>query len=76
MEGDHILVVTATDAAGNIASQTVHSTLAAAVPAYSIARINPSGGNWSNPANWDTGRVPGNNDDVLISVTNKDNYYL
>ncbi|HEV3298069.1 MAG TPA: malectin domain-containing carbohydrate-binding protein [Planctomycetaceae bacterium] len=33
-----------------------------------ISWINPSGGNWSNPLNWNGGQVPGPYDDVLINV--------
>ena len=38
--------------------------------AYSaeIKWVNPSGGNWSNPANWSTGSVPGTNDDAVIDL--------
>jgi len=28
--------------------------------------INSTGGNWSNPANWDSSHVPGTNDNVFI----------
>jgi hypothetical protein len=35
---------------------------------YSVTWVNPKGGNWSDPANWDTGHVPGASDNVLIDV--------
>ncbi|MCE9591901.1 MAG: Ig-like domain-containing protein [Planctomycetes bacterium] len=34
----------------------------------SIGWINTAGGFWDDPANWDAGRVPGANDDVIIDV--------
>src|SRR5262249_43137880 len=30
--------------------------------------VNPAGGDWSNPTNWSTGRLPGLLDDVVIDV--------
>jgi hypothetical protein len=39
------------------------------VSPYSGIWINPSGGNWSDPTNWQSGVVPGFNDDILIDVT-------
>jgi hypothetical protein len=33
-----------------------------------IRWINPAGGFWDDPANWDAGRLPGPSDDVLIDV--------
>ena len=30
--------------------------------------INPGGGDWNNPANWSTGKLPGPDDDVLIAT--------
>jgi hypothetical protein len=33
-----------------------------------IRWINPAGGFWDDPANWDAGRLPDQNDDVLIDV--------
>jgi hypothetical protein len=33
-----------------------------------VSWINPAGGDWSNPANWSTGQLPGANDDVVIKV--------
>jgi membrane-associated phospholipid phosphatase len=39
------------------------------VSPYSAVWINPNGGNWSDPTNWQSGFVPGFNDDVLIDVT-------
>lgn len=37
---------------------------------YSAVWVNPNGGEWTVPSNWDTGKVPGPNDDVLIDVPN------
>ena len=33
-----------------------------------IVWVNPAGGFWDDPNNWDTGVVPGPTDDVLIDV--------
>ena len=37
------------------------------VPA-TVTWINPAGGNWNVAANWDTGAVPGIDDDAVIDV--------
>ncbi|MGH7140109.1 MAG: Ig-like domain-containing protein, partial [Pirellulales bacterium] len=66
--GDYSLVVHAAmiaDTAGNMLGQT-DLTSTFHVAQYTEAWINPSGGNWSDPANWDSGRVPGAGDVVLI----------
>src|SRR5689334_13337588 len=34
--------------------------------AANVTWTNSSGGNWSNPANWDSGSVPGSSDNALI----------
>gem|GEM_PF-5919863 len=36
--------------------------------ATDISWVNPAGGNWSNPTNWDAGRVPSNGDKALITI--------
>jgi hypothetical protein len=36
---------------------------------YSAVWDNPDGGNWSDPANWDSGAVPGSGADVSIDIT-------
>lgn len=36
------------------------------VNAATISWINPAGGNWSNPVNWDAGTVPGSGDNAQI----------
>jgi hypothetical protein len=33
-----------------------------------ISWVNPTSGNWDNPANWSTGKVPGRGDDVVIQT--------
>ncbi len=38
----------------------------AQTPSCSVSWINPSGGDWSTPPNWDTGAVPTATDDVCI----------
>src|SRR5262245_55420417 len=37
------------------------------VPA-TLRFINPAGGDWDTPTNWDEGRIPGMNDDVVIDL--------
>src|SRR6185295_5107686 len=57
------------DRAGNSLGATnfvSHFTVKAATAVF----VNPTGGNWDNPANWDTQQVPGANDDVLIDTGN------
>ena len=50
---------------GNVTSSSRSCT----VLQSSAVWINPNGGNWSNPANWASGAVPGLGDNVLIDVT-------
>src|SRR5207249_4837203 len=35
--------------------------------AFSAIWINPNGGDWSDPTNWQNGQVPGASDEVLIN---------
>jgi hypothetical protein len=35
-----------------------------------VTWINPAGGNWDTPSNWNTGALPGAGDDVIIPVLN------
>ena len=54
-----------TDIAGNALGVTDiirHFTIKQATAVW----INPAGGNWDDPTNWDTGKVPGPTDDVLL----------
>ncbi|HUY88576.1 MAG TPA: DUF4214 domain-containing protein, partial [Pirellulales bacterium] len=66
--GDYTLVIHAAliaDTAGNLlGSADLTSTFH--VAQYSDVWINPNGGKWSDPTNWDSGRVPGAGDVVLI----------
>ncbi|HQU42601.1 MAG TPA: choice-of-anchor D domain-containing protein [Pirellulales bacterium] len=68
--GDYQLVINAPelkDMAGNelgAASITSSFTIAQ----YSDVWINAAGGDWNTASNWDSGKVPGPNDDVLIDV--------
>jgi len=56
-----------TDRPGNpLGSGNVTSSFT--VLQYSAVWINPNGGDWSDPANWDLGVVPGVGDDVLIDI--------
>jgi hypothetical protein len=69
--GDYTLTIHAamiTDVAGNaLGTSDLTSTLH--VAPYTEVWLNPSGGDWNDPSNWDTGRVPTSGDDVLISVS-------
>jgi hypothetical protein len=68
--GNYQFVVNAaavTDRAGN-ALGTGNQTTNFQVKQYSATWVNANGGDWSNPANWLTGVVPGAGDDVLINV--------
>ncbi|MFQ5702731.1 MAG: hypothetical protein ACE5HT_01780 [Gemmatimonadales bacterium] len=44
-------------------------TLNATAQAATVRWTNPAGGNWSNPANWDLGVVPGAGSTVIIDLT-------
>ena len=58
-----------TDRSGNtLGSGSVKTSFD--VSSYAVSWINPNGGDWSNPANWDSGVVPGVGDNVVIDVTN------
>ena len=68
--GNYQLVIHAanvTDRAGNTLGSSDIVTSFAIVSA-TIAWINPNGGNWDEPTNWDTGVVPGSSDQVAIST--------
>ena len=57
-----------TDRLGNpLGSGSVSSKFT--VLQYSAVWINPLGGDWSDPLNWSSGKVPETGDDVLIDVT-------
>ena len=68
--GSHEIVIdtlSITDRAGNplgTETQTSHFSVVDATAVW----INPAGGFWDVPANWDTGVVPTNVDDVLIDA--------
>ncbi len=58
-----------TDRSGNpLGSSNLTSSFT--VLQYSAVWINPNGGDWSTPSNWESGVVPGPGDSVLIDVTN------
>ena len=38
------------------------------VQASTAVRVNPAGGDWADPNNWDSGAVPTANDDVVIDI--------
>ncbi len=67
---DYQLVInsaTVTDRAGNaIGGDDFTSSFT--VAEADVAWINPDGGFWDDPANWDTGQVPLPGDDVFIGV--------
>lgn len=42
--------------------------LAGVVRADEIRWINPQGGDWNEPGNWDLGRVPGEGDVVIVDI--------
>ncbi len=73
-EGSYQLVIHApsvTDRAGNAlgAGDLISSfRIASIVRQPTIQWINPAGGFWDDPANWDDGRLPGTDDDVLIDM--------
>jgi hypothetical protein len=65
----HVVINTAAikDRAGNrIAGPNV--TTSFTIAQGTILWTNSAGGDWSNPANWDLGRVPNAGDDVYISA--------
>ena len=69
--GTHTLTVNAAnvkDRAGN-AIGGANITRTVEIREATAVWINPSGGFWDVASNWDTGVVPGANDDVLIEVT-------
>ena len=55
------------DRSGNVADGGLTVVSFTAVEG-SIFWVNPTGGAWNDPANWDLGRVPNIIDDVVISV--------
>jgi membrane-associated phospholipid phosphatase len=59
------------DAAGNVLGTSANQTISQfTVKAGTAVFINPNGGFWDDPANWDTGFVPGPSDDVLLDTGN------
>ena len=56
-----------TDRAGNVLGSSNYVSRFNVISSSAVW-INPNGGDWSNPANWDGGVLPGNNDDVFIEV--------
>src|SRR5262249_53058132 len=68
--GSYRLVIAAaavTDRAGHPLGTTNDVSPFTLVPA-TIAWINPAGGFWDDPHNWDAGHVPGPTDNVAIGV--------
>lgn len=63
--GSNLLTAQATDVAGNQSDFPRAITRVANV----VRWINPNGGDWNDPANWDTGAVPTANQDVIISLS-------
>ena len=57
------------DGSGNALGLT-NLTSSFTVDRYSIRWTNTLGGDWSVPSNWNLGRLPGPNDDVLMFETN------
>ena len=56
-----------TDRAGN-ALGTSDMTTSFTVVAADVVWDNDAGGEWNDPGNWDTGELPGPDDDVLLTV--------
>jgi hypothetical protein len=67
--GEYTLVIHAamiTDTVGNALGSADITTMFH-VAQYTEVWTNPNGGSWSDPSNWDTGRVPQAGDDVYIN---------
>ncbi len=62
--GSNSLTASDTDAAGNTGSS---SAVIYTLGQFTIQWTGQSGGNWSTTSNWDTGILPGAQDDVLIN---------
>src|SRR6185295_16723985 len=69
--GDYQIVIKSAnvrDRAGNAIGATDTVITFKVAGQFSAKWINPAGGFWDVAANWDTGVVPGADDDVLIDV--------
>jgi len=61
--GSHNLVITATDAAGNVTSISESIVIA-----LDVTWINSTGGFWEEASNWDIGQVPGLGNNVFVNL--------
>ncbi|HRF11814.1 MAG TPA: Ig-like domain-containing protein [Candidatus Accumulibacter phosphatis] len=57
-----------TDRAGNALGAGETSLAHFEIVPATIEWVNRSGGDWNNPANWDEGRLPTANDDVIVDA--------